>query len=576
MITVEEYFFNYSVNKNYTKPFQNQVEQHIGQLTSSGSLLLPKLEGYLAYLENGNRKLLEDVYFKRRRDAASLALYLQWGQSEEKFQLFEEILFTICQEYSWALPAHIPMSEDKTRYIDAYETVDLFAAETAHFLAECTVLFKDKLHAALLDIIKTEIEKRVLTPFASKEWKFEKLTNNWSAACAGSIGMAALILEKDQERRGRILQRVEEAMECFLQGYGDDGACVEGMGYWVYGVGYYTYFADMYEQVEGKNLFTTPKWKNIVTFPLKAMMPSGNYLPFSDSPEEVTIPSSLNAFFYTKFGIVPAKERAVTNFHFDHCYRWGHLSRILWWSNEEVKDSYQDLNGEFILDDANWVIIKRSNLYFAAKGGHNGESHNHNDLGHFILGDAKGLMFDDLGAPVYTGDYFGEKRYEFAHARSYYHSVPYLDKEEQREGSDYQAAIVEISQEPQKFSVLFDLHDAYPNTRARSFTRSFTILPDERELTIEDVFTEPIPYETHFITRTKPEIQSGTISWNHGQWALHFDMELFKVELEELDIKNHFNENETVYTIIFICQNNNRREFTFKVTWLDGEIDESY
>ncbi|MEH7306771.1 heparinase II/III domain-containing protein [Neobacillus drentensis] len=575
MIPVEEYFSNFSVNKNYTKPFQDQVEKHIGELTRNGTFLLPKLEGYLAYLEDGNRKLLEDVYFQRRRDAVSLALYLQWGHSEEKLHLFEEILFSICQEYSWALPAHIPISEDKTRYIDAYDTVDLFASETAHFLAECTVLFKHKLNTVLLDMMKTEIQKRVLTPFASKEWKFERLTNNWSAVCAGSIGMAVLILEEDQEKRCLILQRVENALECFLQGYGNDGACVEGMGYWVYGVGYYTYFADMYEQVEGENLFAAPKWKEIVTFPLKAMMPSGNYLPFSDSPEKVTIPSSLNAFFYKKFGIVPSKESTVTNFHFDHCYRWGHLSRVLWWSNEEVTDSYQDWNGEFIFDDAKWAIVKQSNLYFAAKGGHNGESHNHNDLGHFILGDAKGLIFDDLGATVYTADYFGEKRYEFAHTRSYYHSVPYLDKQEQREGLDYQATIIEISQEPKTFSVMFDLHDAYPNTKDITFTRSYTILPDERELTIQDVFTQPIPYETHFITRKKPEIQSGTLSWNHGQWTLHFDKELFTVELEELELKNHFNENETIYNIIFISKDRNSQEFTLKVTWLEGEKYES-
>jgi hypothetical protein len=575
VISVEEYFSNFSVNKNYTKLYQTQVEQHIGQLTNNGTLRLPKLEGYLAYLKDGNRKLLEDVYFKRRRDAASLALYLQWEHCEEKFHFFEEILFSICQEYSWALPAHIPISEDKTRYIDAYETIDLFAAETAHFLAECTVLFKNELNSALLDIIKTEINKRVLTPFAMKEWKFEKLTNNWSAVCAGAIGMAALICEEDTDRRNHILKRVEKALECFLQGYGEDGACVEGMGYWVYGVGYYTYFADMYEQVEGIKLFTSAKWKNIATFPLKAVMPSGSYLPFSDSPEKVTIPSGLNAFFYKKFGSVPAKEGAVTDFHFDHCYRWGHLSRILWWSNEKVRDSYQELNGEFIFDDAIWVIVKQSNLYFAAKGGHNDESHNHNDLGHFIMGDAKGLIFDDLGAPVYTADYFGNKRYEFAHTRSYYHSVPYVQKQEQREGADYQAELSALSREPNQFSVVFDLHDAYPNTKDIDFTRSFTILPDERELRIKDVFSEPFPYESHFITRIKPEIHSGTISWNHGQWALHFDKELFTVGIEKLEINNHFGEKEWVYTIIFISKDHNSQEFTLKVTWLEGEKDES-
>ncbi|WP_052352899.1 heparinase II/III domain-containing protein [Neobacillus dielmonensis] len=574
MKSIEEYFSGHRINQPYTKVFQDEVEQHIKTLTSDKTLLLPKFEGYLAYLEDGNRKQLEDVYFKRRKDATSLALYLQWEQNEEKWRLFEEMLFSICQEYSWALPAHIRINGEKNSYTDAYETVDLFASETAHFLAECTVLFKNKLTPALLSIMKTEIQRRVLIPFVNREWKFERLTNNWSAVCAGSIGMAAMILLEDGETRHRILQRVEKAMECFLQGYGEDGACVEGMGYWVYGVGYYSYFADMYEQVEGKDLFTASKWRNIAAFPLKAMLPSGNYLPFSDSPEKVSIPSGLNAFFFKKFGIVPAQETAVTDFHFDHCYRWGHLSRILWWSKQEVRDSFQQLNGEFILDDAKWVIVKQPDFYFAAKGGHNDESHNHNDLGHFVLGDAKGLVFDDLGAPVYTADYFGEKRYEFVHTRSFFHSVPYLDHQEQREGRDYQSSIEEISQEPGRLSVVYDLHKAYSITKDSQFTRTYTLAAGERELRIKDAFTQPIPYETHFITRIKPDVFSETLSWNHGQWTLHFDKELFMFELEELEISNHFGEKETVFNLKFISKDHNRLEFDIKVSWLDGEKDE--
>ena len=574
MKSIEEYFSDQHIDKPYTKAFQGQVEQYILRLTSQDALLLPKLEGYMAYLEDGNRKLLEDVYFKRRKDAAALALYLQWGQSEEYSRLFEELLFSICQEYSWALPAHIPISEDKTRYLDAYETVDLFASETAHFLAECSILYKNQLNPALISMIHTEIQKRVLTPFLNKVWKFERLTNNWSAVCAGSIGMAAMILVKDQETRSRILQRVEQALEYFLQGYGEDGACVEGMGYWVYGVGYYSYFADMYEQVEGKNLFTASKWKNIALFPLIALMPSGNYLPFSDSPEKVAVPSGLNAYFYKKLGIVPAKENAVTDFNFDHCYRWGHLSRILWWSKQDVKDSFKELYGEFIFDDAKWTIVKQPDVYFAAKAGHNDESHNHNDLGHFILGDAKGLVFDDLGAPVYTADYFGEKRYEFAHTRSYYHSVPYLNHEEQKAGPDYQSCIAGISQESGQFSVVYDLHDAYSSTKDRHFTRTYTLTAGKRELTIQDVFTQPISYETHFITKWKPKVHLGSLSWNHGQWTLHFDKDLFTFELEELVISNHFGEMETVYNLIFISRDNKKLEYAFKVTWLDGEKNE--
>ena len=50
---------------------------------------------------------------------------------------------------------------------------------------------------------------------------------------------------------------------------------------------------------------------------------------------------------------------------------------------------------------------------FAAKGGHNGEPHNHNDIGHFIL-HANGIsVLADMGWGAYSAKYFGEERYTY-------------------------------------------------------------------------------------------------------------------------------------------------------------------
>ena len=34
-------------------------------------------------------------------------------------------------------------------------------------------------------------------------------------------------------------------MDYYLQGFGPDGACLEGLGYWNYGFGYFVYYADL-------------------------------------------------------------------------------------------------------------------------------------------------------------------------------------------------------------------------------------------------------------------------------------------------------------------------------------------
>ncbi|MFR6332585.1 MAG: hypothetical protein ACLUOI_29915 [Eisenbergiella sp.] len=72
----------------------------------------------------------------------------------------------------------------------------------------------------------------------------------------------------------------------------------------------------------------------------------------------------------------------------------------------------------------------------AAKGGNNGESHNHNDVKLPASGGDE-MLLTDLGAGEYTRDYFSEKRYEILCNHSFGHSVPVIDGKGQKEGTEY-------------------------------------------------------------------------------------------------------------------------------------------
>ena len=78
------------------------------------------------------------------------------------------------------------------------------------------------------------------------------------------------ILRTDEEIQ-TVLPRIKETLEYYLKGFGDDGACVEGINYWAYGFGYFTYFAQLlYQYSDGKdNLFDNKKVENIAVFPQK-------------------------------------------------------------------------------------------------------------------------------------------------------------------------------------------------------------------------------------------------------------------------------------------------------------------
>ena len=61
-------------------------------------------------------------------------------------------------------------------------------------------------------------------------------TNNWNAVCCGNIGSTAIYLLEDGPEKDAFLERIRYAIETYyLAGFGDDGVCEEGLGYWVYG-----------------------------------------------------------------------------------------------------------------------------------------------------------------------------------------------------------------------------------------------------------------------------------------------------------------------------------------------------
>ena len=72
--------------------------------------------------------------------------------------MLEDTMWAICDEYTWALPAH--MNGNQGIYVnyqsDRY-TIDLFAAETGQALAEIIRLLGDKLNPLVVKRAKEEI-----------------------------------------------------------------------------------------------------------------------------------------------------------------------------------------------------------------------------------------------------------------------------------------------------------------------------------------------------------------------------------------------------------------------------------
>ena len=171
---------------------------------------------YDEYFVSGSRKEFERKYFMyRRRLAASFMLYYIY-EADEYRDILVETIWCICNEFSWCLPCH---SKNETEISEKFDFIDLFAAETGEAMAEILHFMGDKLPERLTSRMRFELNRRIFAPFERKTFWLETVDFNWSAVCAGCVGMAYLY--ENKEAFEKVKPRILGAMYCFLSGFSE-------------------------------------------------------------------------------------------------------------------------------------------------------------------------------------------------------------------------------------------------------------------------------------------------------------------------------------------------------------------
>ncbi|PQP83813.1 hypothetical protein C0Q44_03785 [Paenibacillus sp. PCH8] len=491
---------------------------------------------YRQFSDMGERKAYEEVYFDRRGRLAAVAMLALNSTDANVLHRLEDMLWAICDEYTWCLPAHLGTGEMEQEQV--HGNIDLFAAETVHMLAEIVIIHAQQLDRLVIERIRSEAERRVFTPLYRDQRKFHWQTadHNWSAVCGGCCGMAALLLLEDENILRESICQTVSCMEAFLSGYGEDGGCAEGLGYWVYGFGYFTYYAEMLRVYsEGElNLLAGSKIAAIAAFPLRVHLSGGTFVNYSDSAEQEEIPSGLLSLLAERLELqvdLPFHMPLLTN---DSCHRWAHLLRNVMWSDPEVyvdegSSVQRTMDQGFIFPDLGWMIAKGSLDYAdtqatkdegavhvacSVKGGHNDEPHNHNDLGQFIIHCGGENILCDPGAGLYTQAYFAPGREQLFHISSSGHSVPWIQGQEQSSGRQAEAQVLEakLSECGGDLDVTLDLTAAYPEAPSLArFTRHvrWRIAPDERRMKAELRQTDRFQWKNEGMSRVV-RLESGS------------------------------------------------------------------
>src|SRR5208283_5992139 len=101
-------------------------------------------------------------------------------------------------------------------------------------------------------------------------------------------------------------------------------------------------------------------------------------------------------------------------------------------------------------------------LYLAAQAGNNGKSHNHNDVGNFLV-YADGMpVIIDVGVETYTAKTFSPQRYEIWTMQSAYHNCHTIDGVMQSDGRQYAARDVRYQTGDAAAELRSNLAGAYP------------------------------------------------------------------------------------------------------------------
>lgn len=139
-------------------------------------------------------------------------------------------------------------------------------------------------------------------------------------------------------------------------------------------------------------------------------------------------------------------------------------------------------------------------LYLAVKGGHNAESHNHNDVGNFVVYKNKTPFLIDAGCIAYSAKTFSEERYSIWCNSSKYHNLPLINGYEQIAGAEHCAENIGYSVSEHKAEFSMDICRAYPEEcGVKSWYRSFVFNKKEQNITITETTDKTGMYELRFM-----------------------------------------------------------------------------
>ncbi|NLR56782.1 hypothetical protein HGH93_01625 [Chitinophaga polysaccharea] len=518
---------------------------------------------YLQYRDNGNRVNFENAQFERRKVLTTLVAGELAGGNGKYIPQIVNGLWVILEESTWVLPAHVGAQKAGTDLPDPTEpVVDLFAGETSATLSWAQFLLHDQLDKFSPIVNKRityELQHRIVAPYLQRTdfwWMGFKgqTVNNWNIWINTNVLQTALLSINETDIRNQVIEKAIHSADNFLNGYPEDGGCDEGPTYWGHAGGKLAEFTTWLTDASGGML----NWRSnelihrIGAYIYKMHVDSSRFVNFADASAS-TIPPPHTVYLYGKaFGDLSLKSFAAYLAALDNpdTTKIKAPSLAFFLYNMALRDQLRGVQPAAPYTTENWlpdlqVLSLRSKqgtakgLFFAAQGGHNAESHNHNDVGNFVLYMDGAPALIDVGVGTYTKQTFSADRYQLWFMQSQWHNCPTVNGVQQHDGRRFGAKDVHYGNN--KLSM--DIGAAYPETAMiQSWKRTFTFNPAKQSLLLEEAYQLTAwkePFLLHFMTCLPADTHTPgkvVLQGSTANLEMTYDPALFEVITERQEV----------------------------------------
>ena len=533
----------------------SQHRMEIKELYEKSFKVEPRSHSHEEILNN-NDKGLWRLQFDHLQSAALMSLI--YPENEEYYNSLLKIVWAYLNEYTWAPLGHYTEHYyGRTPKDFDNGLIDIFAASVGFSLAEIKNLFKDRFPKLLQDRISHEIKRHIIDPYKTRKFFWESHDNNWTAVCAGAVG--GTLIYEDPDAFFENQERLHKSMWCYLDSYKDDGMCVEGVGYWYFGFGFFASYAMLEKEITKGEVdwFKIPKVKEISKYLQKTFLLKDVLITFSDSSVKqkyfIGLHQMLRAVYGDEIERLPRELGNVVN---DNTHFNFSLRSVIYHSDGNFTDKMRT-NVTYSVDNSAYFIKRAENYGFACKGGNNGESHNHIDVGTFIIARNGKQIIADIGAGPYEDGYHTDRRYTFFHPSAYSHNLPILDGITE-DGIRRDDVIVNYDWDKQIATM--DIKEGYGVDFINKLERSFAFESDKITLTDKFDFTKEVQVTERFISLIEPKI-NGSVATIEDVTLTNSQSIVPQISVKE--VKAHIQGAHNVYIIDYVLEKG-KTEFTIE------------